>query len=63
MDISQVLAPAMSAIETARMQETATLRLVKDAIEFEGELALQLIPAPPPVDLTSSLGQNIDFYV
>ncbi|WP_210396145.1 hypothetical protein [Motiliproteus sediminis] len=63
MDVSQALAPAMATIETARMRENVTAKLLKESLEMQGEQLLQLIPPVPQVDPSSAIGQNIDLYV
>jgi len=63
MNVSQALAPTLAALETAQTRDIATLKLLKDSIELQGQLALQLLPPPPQVDPTSALGQHIDLFV
>ena len=65
------LAASPAVLESAApaVQQQVALTILKQAIEFEGELALQLLPQPgggvalQSITGQSPLGQNIDIRV
>lgn len=61
MDVS---ASSAASLGSASAQQSAALAMLKQSIDQQGQLALQLLPqAPPRPDPTSALGQNIDVRV
>ncbi|SIQ66374.1 YjfB family protein [Marinobacterium stanieri] len=65
MDVA-ALGTSMSQYQTQTDHAVKVTSMVKDQIEQNGEMALQLIQSAAPVaapDPTSSLGQNIDIRV
>ncbi|MCW9054142.1 MAG: hypothetical protein OQJ91_17795 [Motiliproteus sp.] len=65
------LASTRAVLESAApaVQQQVTLSVLKQAIEFEGELALQLLPQPgqgvslQSISGSNTLGQSIDILV
>ena len=45
------------------LQQTVALRMLKQSIDLQGQLALSLLPQPPSVDPSSPLGQSINIHV
>jgi len=60
---SQALAPLLASLERARTHQALNLKLLKDSIDLQGQLALQLLPQPPRVDPSAAIGRHIDLYV
>ncbi len=62
MEISS--APLSSAVSqsSGSVHQTVALRMLKESIELQGQLALSLLPQPPQVDPSSSLGHSIDIH-
>ena len=71
MEISSVSLSSPVTLSSANLQQEVALRVLKESIDFQGELALSLLPQAPtqvssqpaPVDPSSSVGQNINIHV
>ncbi len=62
MEISSASVNLPTGPVNADVQQAVTLRLLKESIELQGQLALSLLPQPV-ADPDSSLGHNIDIRV
>ncbi|OMH29092.1 putative motility protein [Motiliproteus sp. MSK22-1] len=63
MEISSLSLSSPTTLSNASLHQEIALRVLKDSIDLQGQLALSLLPQPPQLDPSSSLGQNIDIHV
>jgi|GEM_PF-1685091 len=66
MEISANSASAYQAAKVQQQHATVAAKTVKESVEFQGAMALQLLngaTSVPPVDPAASIGTKIDLYV